>query len=240
MAAPIPILPAGAVIGLKFWFKVITASVEPTLQNLVEFTEKKFRAFWYAFPNPVKMLDVAVSFMTGWVGILLQFPFNGVEVLFLGYLKEYKLGSKVMTVENAIKGFFACQRELFSVVTNTNENGLVIWLLQWLGRTIWAKFKSFKFLLALLNVKTEEEFVLLIINKWKKRALFLRAFYTVIYVLVTVVWAAFLVSALGLLINFSVFWGFTFPQDSKRVWRRGFQHRVNERTGPDKPVPVNA
>jgi hypothetical protein len=236
-------LPISARLALKFWWIIFKKGIGPTFERWLRYSEDKMAQMFDAFPNIWRMLNIYFEWISESVAIMISWPFEGVEVLVLEFLAEEKLGSKLMTVKGAIQGFFACQRELYQTVSTFQESDVTNRMITWLGKTFWRYFKKFKLLLKLLKVKDEAELVRVLLASYKGKFVFLRRFIFVLFILIVIVWAGFLISTIALLINFQTFWNHTLSQDSRRKYIRageskGRRHRVNRRPGPDSPIPI--
>lgn len=242
MSKPVVIpLPAGVLSIVPVWIDVLLSSIKPTIGRLIEYTEEMWRKFVNAIPNPLAMWDVFARWTSGCVGILVIWPFTGFEAVFLAFFEEHGLGRKVMRVDEAIKGFFACQKEFFLQVSTLGEEGLFERFLKAIARGLWRFISKIKFLLKIIKVETVEDFVLLFVKSWRKKIRFYGIVGLVWIMALTALWVTFLLSASAIALYIQTFWNHTLPQDSKRKYVSNYrQHRVNRVKGPDFPPKEEA
>jgi hypothetical protein len=191
-----------------------------------------------AFPNPYRMVDVLVQFYSGLTGRLLGVPFAGIEAQILKLISWTGYGSRVLTLNSAVRMQAACFREIMLNITGTSENGLVTALLMSVARWVWALRTRYKLLRLLIRASSFEQFF----QDWVVRRLTSKAkFYGVALLVVVffsiIAWIGTVASLLGivLMVLTGALPKFLLPQDSSRAWRRrGGMARVNRRVGPDQ------
>lgn len=183
---------------MLFQIEFVFAVVEATIKQFFRYLDEHWTSLWVAFPNPVAMLDVLISFFTGLPGILTAAPFNAMEEMFIDRLRAAKLHNRVMTLENAIRLAFQSHAEVVRNVTFTDSSGIVGWLAGVIGRFLWTLGKRFRFLLDLLGAKSEEQVIQVVLNSLKRRAGLIRVVAMVIGIILAVEWVGFLLWCIGL------------------------------------------
>lgn len=195
--------------------------------------QKGWKAFWSKFPDPFGMLDEFLRVATSLVGAVLTSGLQTQLLLIQAQIQSRGLHNKLIRVDDAVSGFFGTYIEFVKQVTFTSESGLFEWLLQkfamWLYRTV----KQVRLISGLIQSRTAEQFADVVIQSWKQKLSLLRVVGLVVAIVSVVGIVGFALTSWIFSWNFGVFKSFILPQDSARVWRRGFQHRVNKRTGPD-------
>lgn len=136
------------------------AIILQSLDQLFDRVGQLFDDMFAAFPNPIKMVDAVVRFLTGLAGIAVGKSASFYFGLAAGLLEK---GQKVeefgrpyqhlMTPANAMR-YVGRQVEVsITTLTNTSENGLAFFLAQRIGLWFWQLFKRFKLILGLLGIK---------------------------------------------------------------------------------------
>jgi len=189
-----------------------------------------------AFPDLARMTDLIARYVTGLLGRLLAIPWSGYGEVFGDAVQEL-YGSRLMTPRDCVRLVFRIPTEILQAITFTDESGILQVIVTWLARGLYRLVKRFKLIAALLRVKSEEQFVALILKtlKGKGRKVF---------------WVVLIIGILAfetLLAGYVFVWGMTLivfngnmseyllAQDSKRMWKkRSSQARVNRRPGEDQ------
>jgi len=205
-----------------------------SIDEIIEKFDRFIGGLWDAFPNPFKMLDVFFVFMSGWLQVALNIPDQGIKRLAKDWAIAEGVHNKLIRVDDAIEGIFETLIKLFGTVTLTGENGLVERLLTSVGLFVYNLVKRIKFLKALLGVKTAEDFIKLIVKKWRDRLGLLRVVAAIAGVAGVVVKLAVIVLGISTVLHFEAISRYVLAQDSRIEKRRGsHRHRVNRRRGPD-------
>jgi hypothetical protein len=232
-----PLDPASPIIQQIGW-KIIIDGFRLQFNDLANDSLQLLDDIADAFPNPLLMLDVLVEFWSGLVGRLLGTPFAGIEAQMLKLVKLTGLGSRLLTLNSAIRLQSASLREIMLNFTGTSSNSLQSALLQATALWVWRLRERFKLLQLLIRVKTFEEFYKnWIVVRLSRKALFYSVGLIVVAFFSVMAWIGILASLIGIVVM--VLSGnltkFLLPQDSRRVWReRGGMGRVNLRVGADQ------
>jgi hypothetical protein len=206
------------------------------LVSCVEDIVSLIKELWTLFPNVWAMADAIARVSTSLLGRILAVPFRGYAELYANAVEEL-YGSRLMRPSDAVRLAFRAPTEVLQAVTATDETGLFALLLTGLARSTWRLFKRSKLLILLLRVKSEEDFVRLVLGQLKRKANLIR--WVVIFAGIVAVSTLFCLQTLTwgftiLLLNPQVIEEYLLPQNSKRIWsRKGRQMRVNARRGPD-------
>lgn len=187
---------------MNFQIEFFLSLVNVLLAELIRHTEEHWDAFWSAFPNPLAMLDIALSFFTGLLGVATAAPINAMEAMFIKRLRENKIHNRVMTLENAVRLAFQGHAELVRNVTFTDSSGIVGWLAQWIGSFLWRLSKNISLLRDLLGAKTQQEAIDAVLRALKKRVGLLRVVAAIIAVILVVETLGFLLWCVGLALFF--------------------------------------
>lgn len=187
---------------MSFTLDFLFGLVNGTLRALIRHLEEGLEALWNAFPNPVKMLDVAFNFITGIPGILVSAPFIAVETAFIRKLRQAKLHNRLMTLENAVHMAFDAHAEFVRNITFTDSSGIVGWLAGWIGRFLWTFGKRVKLILSLLGARTEAEVISVVLRALKSRLALIRVIAAVLAVILLIEWLGFLFWFIGLMLLF--------------------------------------
>jgi hypothetical protein len=225
-------------------FPFVTAildGIAPTIDEFIERVDRFLDDFGDAFPNPLRMVNVTLEFVTGIPGFLVAVPFNGFAANARDFTNAAGYKHRLMTSENAISVPFEIAESLAKGVTFTTEDGIIEWLAQRLGTFLWTLYKRLKFVLDLIDAFPEFEDVLDVIQFVKgvlKGTLKLNIIVAAIaLILAFFAFAAANVISVGLIIFVysGRFEELLLPQDSQRVGgtRKG-QHRLNLRKGTDR------
>lgn len=201
-------------------------------QDIARLITELFRLF----PNALAMADAIVRVSTSIFGRVLAVPFRGYAEIYANSVEEL-YGSRLMKPADAIRLCFRAPTEVLQAVTFTDESGLLSVILAGFARSTWRLLKRIKLLTLLLRVKSEEDFVRLVVGQLKSKASLVR--WVVIFVgfvavsclicLQTLTWGLTI-----LLLKPHIIEEYLLPQNSKRVWsRKGRVVRQNRRRGPD-------
>lgn len=231
-----PLSPADPIV-IQLGWKIILDGFRLSFQTLVDDLIQLTFDLESAFPNPFRMVDVVVEFYTGLTGRLLAVPFAGIEAQILKLIKLTGYGSRVMTLNSAVKMFSASFREIMLNVTGTSENGLVTVLLMNTARWIWNLRTRYKLLRLIIRAPSFEVFYQQwVVVRLTRKAKFYGVALMVVAFFAIVAWIGILASLVGivLMVLTGAIPKYLLPQDSSRQWRRrGGMARVNRRTGPD-------
>lgn len=198
---------------------------------------KSWGAFWKGFPNPVKMLDVALRFFTSFAGRIIAIPFGGVAETVIARLRIYGYHRRLIRLDDAIRMFARGPEEFMQLMTMTDESGLVEVLVVAVGRRVWRFIKDWKLALQIIGIKDEIDLLNLLRSKLFRRAQFIGIVAVVALALMTVVTLSVYVtfSMLGVVFFQGFEEEYLLPQDSKRTWRKkGGMARRNRQRGPDQ------
>lgn len=221
--------------GLQSWARGLAISFEIAWSRL--------RRGWWditeAFPYPTDMLDAAMRLASAMPGLFISLPFEGQKQILLDEIRQRKLGQRLIRVDDAVSAFFDTQVETLKTATFTSEGGIVEWFMAAFARFAFRWFKNVTFILKVIKVQNEAEFVQLVIQSWKSKLNLMRTVIVILAIAAVVISYGIALSMFSFALNFGIFAENILPQDSKRVRkRRGrMQFRVNARTGYDFARP---
>ena len=230
-------------IDKTFIIAAVREGFEENLEVLLERTDRFVEEFADAFPfSPIGMLDALVGYITSLAGLATSLPFRGLQrITREDILPLLSYRHSVTTLERALALPFEEHAAFLQAITFTSENSLAVFLIQAFSRWLYRLIRRIPFLLRLLRIQSELQFIDLVVDTAVKRiykvAAFVRFVGMMLGFLGVLSWVGAQLNYLGMI--FMILEGtlsdFILPQDSQRVGgtRKG-QHRLNLRKGPDK------
>lgn len=210
------------------------STVVARLQTLFEIS---WRRIWRAAPNPVKMADELLRFLTSVVGVVITAPFEARVDLIISEMQRTGVHNKLIRADDAVRAVFGTQIQMVRQFSLTDEQGLVEWLVSWAAMWIYRTVKSIWLVKSLIRAKTEVEFIEAMLSHFRSKLKLVRLIAGILGAILAFITIAFEISTVAFAFNFGIFKSYLLSQDSKRVRGprkpRGYQYRLNLGPGPD-------
>jgi len=223
---------------LEFVFR----GLKEELELLIEDTENFVKELRRAIPNVFRMLDLTSRFVTSLTGRLLTVPLTGLGEAFIAQLRKRGIHNRLLRLDEAVRLFIDGPKEALRQITFTSDSGIIQVLIVWSAQFIHRTIKRIRLLSWLFKVRSEEQFVEVILRVWSGKLKILRF----------LIWLGIVVLFLSLVVVVSAYVSIgclcipfitgdwvkrVLPQDSRRAWRKGGAVvRRNLRRGPDALV----
>lgn len=233
----------------RFLIDVFIAGITGTADRFIDETVSTFmrilgeikRLPLHPIDAPFQILDAWISYVTGLVGLIVAFPFLGISrVTVKRILPVSGVKNKLMTAEKALTLPYEQHIAFVQAITFTSDNTLITWLVGKLAVLLYRIGKAIPFLFKLIQVRSEIEFVELMVSKYLQR---LDRFTLLGRIFGAILGMLSILAFIGAQLNYLGLWIMILEgdlekqflaQDSRRKGgtRKG-QHRINRRRGKD-------
>lgn len=218
-------LPAKTAIRIAI--RIYRAGIEEFIVKVSDKVGDDVAAIKDAFPNPFKMADRTLRALTGWAGLALTIPELGVMRLVRQSVSSLKLDHRVIRADKALLWPLEASRTLTTILTGTNDSGLIETILRSFLVSLYNLIKRIKLLRSFLGSNSVQTFTSKLINSIVEKVGLLKriAFYLLGVAVITKF--SFFVVSLAVILTTEEFSKILLPNDSKRKWiPHTGQHRV--------------
>lgn len=215
---------------LIFLLRIYGLGVDEFFRRSAGKFEQALREFREATPNPIRMIDVWLRFVSGWAGLVLSIPEFGIQREFDLIARSLGWHTRVIRADRFLWLFVEVQRGFMTQVTTTDESGLAERILTRLAVMTYSVVKRIKFLSALLKIKSESDLIDLFLQNFRSKLGILKIFATFVFVAGSVTKFATLWSALAMAWNLEIIEREMLSQKKPRKYvKKTIQQRVEKR-----------